>query len=159
MQPHPHCAAPHTRTVRKKCARTWPNFYKNGSSWETKFVLYRPFWLNFHLVNCQKTVPPYDLEVHQNKAPSIGQSSHGWAIPCRVISGYWHFFMEVQFLSLLYILVIKYYIYSLHEQFRHLCFFYPNFREWGLALQVWRPCAYFSFWSISDNQSFMPSHN
>ena len=34
----------------------------------------------FYSVNSQKTVPLNDLEVHQIKAPSIGQSSHGRAI-------------------------------------------------------------------------------
>ncbi len=34
----------------------------------------------FYSVNSQKTVPPNDLEVHQIKAPSIGQSSHGRAM-------------------------------------------------------------------------------
>ena len=40
-----------------------------------------------YVVNSQKTVPLNDLEVHQIKAPSIGQSSHGRAIETNSI---WH---------------------------------------------------------------------
>ena len=46
----------------------------------TKFVDCRSILVNFISVNSQKTVTPNDLEVHQIKAPSIGQSSHGIAI-------------------------------------------------------------------------------
>ena len=46
----------------------------------TKFVDCRSILVNFISVNSQKTVTPNDLEVHQIKVPSIGQSSHGRAI-------------------------------------------------------------------------------
>ena len=77
VQPHPHCAAPHFRTVRKKCGRMVPNFYKNEVKLRNKIC---DLQIKFSGYLHYKSAPPNANGGASEKAPSIGQTSHSGPI-------------------------------------------------------------------------------
>ena len=73
VQPHPHCAVPHFRTVRKKCGRMVPNFYKSDVKLRNKIC---DLQIKFSGYLHYKSAPPNANGGASEKAPSIGQTSH-----------------------------------------------------------------------------------